>query len=51
MILEEDQIILKPKTVARKGWEKQFKKMHEEGDDAMLIPDVFEDENFEEWGQ
>ena len=49
MILEEDQIILKPKSVARKGWEKQFKKMHDTGDDTMLIPEVFEDENIEEW--
>lgn len=49
MILEEDQIILKPKMVARKGWEKQFKKMHDASDDVMLIPDVFEDENAEEW--
>jgi antitoxin MazE len=48
MILEEDQIILKPNQL-RKGWEKQFKKMHDAGDDSMLIPDVFEDENLEEW--
>lgn len=49
IILEKDFMILKPVTVARVGWDKSFKKMHENGDDKLLIPDVFEDENFEEW--
>ncbi|MCB0819493.1 MAG: AbrB/MazE/SpoVT family DNA-binding domain-containing protein [Bacteroidetes bacterium] len=49
LILEKDYIILKPKSPARKGWEKAFKKMHEMGDDKSLMSDVFEDEHFEEW--
>lgn len=49
LILEEDQIVLKPKTKPRRGWEKAFKKMHQNGDDKLLIDDVFEDENFNEW--
>ncbi len=49
LILEKGFIILKPKTAARKGWEKSFKKMHENGDDKPLMADVFNDENFEEW--
>ena len=49
LILEKDCIILKPKTSSRKGWEKSFKKMHENGDDKISMPDVFEDETFEEW--
>lgn len=49
LILEKGYIILKPKSLPRKGWEKSFKKMHENGDDQLLINDVFEDENFEEW--
>lgn len=49
IILENDYIILKPKAEPRKGWEKAFKKMHENGDDQLLIDDVFEDETFEEW--
>lgn len=49
LILEKEYIILKPKTSARRGWEKSFKKMHENGDDKLLMPDVFEDENFKEW--
>lgn len=49
LILEKGKIILKPKSVPRKGWEKSFKKMHENGDDKLLIDDVFDDESFEEW--
>jgi antitoxin MazE len=49
LILEEDQIILKPISTPRKDWEKAFKKMAENGDDELLMDDVFEDENLEEW--
>lgn len=49
LILEKGYIVLKPKTEPRKGWEKAFKKMHENGDDQLLIDDVFEDEMFDEW--
>jgi antitoxin MazE len=49
LILEKGYIILKPKLVPRKGWEKAFKKMHENGDDKPLMSDIFEDENFDEW--
>jgi antitoxin MazE len=47
--LEEDYIVLKPSTQAREGWDQAFKKMNEEGDDQLLLPDLFEDENLEEW--
>ncbi|MBA4140626.1 MAG: AbrB/MazE/SpoVT family DNA-binding domain-containing protein [Segetibacter sp.] len=49
LILEKEYIIIKPKSTPRKGWEAAFKKMHENGDDNLLMPDAFEDENFEEW--
>lgn len=49
LILEKGYIILKPKTQPRKGWEKAFKEMHENQDDHLLMNDVFEDENFDEW--
>ena len=49
LILEKGFIILKPKNIPRKDWGKSFKKMHENGDDQLLINDVFEDESFEEW--
>ena len=49
LIMEKGYIILKPKVLPRKGWEKAFKKMHDNDDDKPLMPDVFEDESFEEW--
>lgn len=49
LILEKGFIVLKPKAEPRKNWEKAFQEMHKNGDDQLLIDDVFEDENFEEW--
>lgn len=49
LILEKGRIILKPKATPRKGWEKAFIQMHENGDDVLLIDDVFDDETFDEW--
>lgn len=49
LILEKGQIILRPIAEPRKGWDKAFQKMHENGDDQALLDDVFGDENFEEW--
>jgi antitoxin MazE len=47
--MEKGQIILRPISEPRKGWDKEFQKMHENGDDQLLVNDVFEDENFDEW--
>ena len=49
LIMEEGQIVLKPASLPRKDWEESFQQMHENGDDALLIDDVFADETFEEW--
>ncbi len=49
LILEKDYMIIKPKTASRIGWDKSFKKMHDNGDDKLFVSDIFEDENFEEW--
>jgi antitoxin MazE len=49
LILEKRQIILRPISEPRKGWDKAFQKMHEQGDDQLLMNDVFDDENFDEW--
>ena len=49
LVLEKGYIILKPKSQPRKNWERAFKKMHENNDDQLLMDDVFDDENFEEW--
>lgn len=48
-ILEEGRIILIPVETPRQNWESAFEKMSIEGDDKMLMNDVFNDENFEEW--
>ena len=49
LILEKGQIIIRPLSRPRKGWDKAFKQMNENGDDRLLFNDVFEDENLEEW--
>ena len=49
LILEKGHIVIKPLKTPRKGWEKAFKKMHENADDRVLITDIFDDENIEEW--
>ncbi|PIQ47489.1 MAG: MazF family transcriptional regulator [Cytophagales bacterium CG12_big_fil_rev_8_21_14_0_65_40_12] len=49
LVLEKGYIIIKPTTQPRKGWENAFKQMHDRQDDHLLMDDVFEDENFEEW--
>jgi antitoxin MazE len=49
LILEKGYIIIRPMKSPRKGWEKAFKRMHENGDDKPLMSDIFNDESFEEW--
>jgi antitoxin MazE len=49
LILDKGQIIIKPLSRPRKGWEKAFTGMHANGDDKLIIPDIFEEENLEEW--
>ena len=33
----------------RANWDQAFQEMHANGDDELLIPDVFADESFEEF--
>ena len=49
MILDKGHITIKPLSKPRKGWDKAFIEMHENGDDKMIMPDIFEEENLEEW--
>jgi len=49
MILDKGHIIIKPLAKPRKGWDKAFMEMHANGDDMLMIPDIFEEENPEEW--
>ena len=48
--VDEKGILLKSNDQSpRKGWAKAFKRMAKNGDDTLLMPDVFEDEIFEKW--
>ncbi len=47
--MESENPIQQPSAGIRIGWEQAFQKMHAEGDDQLLFPDVFENETFEEW--
>jgi len=49
MILDKGHIIIKPLTRPRRGWDKAFIEMHANGDDKLIMPDIFEEENLEEW--
>lgn len=49
IILEKGCIVLKPIKTPRKNWEKKFQQMAENGDDQLLIDDVFNDDTLEEW--
>jgi antitoxin MazE len=49
MILEEEQIVIRASTKPRQGWEEAFKAMNANGDDKLLVSDVFVEENPEEW--
>ena len=49
LILDKGQIIIRPLSEPRKGWEKAFMEMNANGDDKLIIPDTFGDENHEEW--
>lgn len=45
--IKDESIIIKAQP--RQGWEEEAKKLHACGGDELIIPDVFEDEQFDEW--
>jgi antitoxin MazE len=49
LIVKNDQLIIKPISKVRDGWEDQFKQMAKLNDDLLLVPDVFDDETIEKW--
>ena len=49
LVTEKDQIVIKTLNKPRKDWEAAFKEMNVNGDDHLLIDDIYEDENLEEW--
>ncbi len=44
--LKEDHIELRSLKHPRQGWEMAFERMANNGDDQLLMPDFFEDEDF-----
>ena len=49
VVLQDDCIIIKPIKKPREGWAEAFERMHEDGDDKLLMDDIFDDEDMEEW--
>jgi len=49
LIVKNDQLIIKPISKVRDGWEDQFEQMAKLNDDLLLVPDVFDDETIEKW--
>ena len=49
LIMEKGHIIIRPLSKPRNGWDEAFKEMNATGDDKLLIDEVFQDENLEEW--
>ena len=49
LILEKGRIILIPINNPRKNWDMEFEKMNNNNDDDLLMNDLFDDENFDEW--
>lgn len=47
--MRDDALVLRPVHHPREGWDEAFRQMHQNGDDRLLIPDVFEDEVWETW--
>ena len=45
--VEDRSILVKP--TPRQGWAEAAKQMAQEGDDELLIPDFFEDEDLSWW--
>lgn len=48
LILEEDCIVIRPVAEPRQGWSDAFARMHAAGDDALLMDDVWDDDD---WGE
>ena len=47
-VIGKSEISLK-KTGPREGWDLAAQELHLNQGDQLIIPDIFEDENFDEW--
>ena len=48
LILEDNQVVIKPINEPRQDWDETFKRLGSDSE-HLLIPDVFDDEQFEDW--
>ena len=50
VLIEGNKMIIKPLDLnPRSNWNEQFKLAISANDDSELIPDIFEDEEFDDW--
>jgi len=49
VVMKPNHLELRPVKSVRQGWDEKFKEMHEQGEDRLLIDDLPEDEELEEW--
>jgi antitoxin MazE len=55
MILRQGELVLRPVHSIRHDWDEQFRQMHNEGEDHLLMGDLFEEdvpgdeEDWDEW--
>lgn len=49
MILENDQIVIKPIKEVRQGWSEAFQTMSSNKEDDLLIDDVLDEDDIKEW--
>lgn len=48
-VCDKTIVITPVETQKRKGWAEAFQEMAKNGDDELVIPDIFEDEDFSDW--
>ena len=48
-VMKQNHLELKPIHAPREGWDEKFSQMHQRGDDDLLMDDLFEEDEFEEW--
>lgn len=49
IVMKANHLELRPLKSVRQGWDEKFKEMHKQGEDNLLINDLPEDEELEEW--
>lgn len=49
IVMREKHLELKPVKSVREGWDEKFRKMHQMDDDRLLIDELSEDEDLDEW--